>query len=242
MGDPTAYLIGPAAPDESVSNGFANPVDIFNYVSPAAWINDAIETAVGFDIIGWCVEWLTGDWEAIYKFGDALISLAECLQEQGINIQQAALAMDASWDGNAADAAYQYFSSLATATSGQQIALREIGENYHKAALGAWQLSNQLGNIIQALADKAIIAGIIVAGSTATTATGVGAAVGAVGYGIAALQAVEMLSLANKASTIINTGGSVILGVFGTGMQVGYQGGSLTGVPLPSTAYAAPGA
>jgi hypothetical protein len=239
VGDPTAYLIGPTAPDESITNGFVNPVDIFNYLSPAAWINDAIEKAVGWDVIGWCTEWLTGDWEAVWKFGNALISLAECLQEQGIDIQQAALTMDASWDGNAADAAYQYFSTLAAATSEQQISLREIGENYHKAAMGAWQLSNQLGNIIQALVDKAVIAGIAFAAGTATAETGVGAVAG---YGVAAWQALDMLKLANNASTIINTAGSVILGVFGTGMEIGYQGGSLSSVPLPDAAYTTPGA
>ena len=119
--------------------------------------------------------------------------------------------------------------------SGQQIALREIGEGYHKAALGAWQL----GNILQALADKAIIAGIAFAAGTATAETVVGAAAG---YGVAAWQAIEMLELANRASTIINAGGMVVLGAFGTGMAVGYKGGDLSAVPLPNTAYTVPGA
>jgi hypothetical protein len=239
MTNPTTYLTAPAAPDESISNGFANPLDAFNYISPSAWINDAIEKAVGWDVFGWCTDWLAGDWEAIWKFGDAMINLAECLQEQGINIQRSAIDMDYSWDGNAADAAYQYFSTLAAATSGQQIALREIGEGYHKAALGAWQLGNQLGNILQALADKAIIAGIAFAAGTATAETVVGAVAG---YGVAAWQAIEMLELANRASTIINTGGMVVLGAFGTGMAVGYKGGDLSSVPLPSIAYTVPGA
>ena len=238
MTDPTIYLAAPKAPDDSITNGFLNPLDVFNYVSPAAWVNEAIETAVGFDLIGWCVDWLTGDWEAIWRFGDAMINLAECLQEQGINIQHAALDMDGAWDGNAADAAYLYLSNFATTASGQQIALREIGESYHKAAQGAWLLSAQLGNVIQALADKAIIAGIAFAAGTATAETGIGAVAG---YGVAAWQAIEMLQLANKASTIINTGGSVVMGAFGTGVAVGYKGGDLSAVPLPSAAYAPPG-
>lgn len=83
---------------------------------------------------------------------------------------------------------------------------------------GAWQLANQLGNILQALVDKAILFGISVALGTATAETGVGALVG---YGIAGYQALEILELANKASTIINTAGSVIAGLFGTGMILG---------------------
>jgi hypothetical protein len=238
MTDPTTHLRAPSPPDESISNGFANPLDAFNYISPSAWINEAIEQAVGWDVFGWCTDWLSGDWEAIWKFGDAMINLADCLQEQGITIQRSAITMDESWDGNAADAAYQYFSALAAATSGQQIALHDIGESYHKAALGAWQLGNQLGNIMQALADKAIIAGISFAVGTATAETGVGAVAG---YGVAAWQAVEMMSLANRASTIINTGGTAVLGAFGAGMAVGYKGGDLSAVPLPKTPYLPPG-
>lgn len=78
-------------------------------------------------------DWLYGDWAAIWKFGDALNNLAECLQQLGINIQHRVLDLDPAWDGNASDAAYQYFSNLAAAVSGQQIALRDIGEKYHKA-------------------------------------------------------------------------------------------------------------
>jgi hypothetical protein len=235
----TSYLVAPGKPDDSISNGFANPLDAFNYLSPSAWINDAIANLTGVDVFGWCTDWLTGDWEAIWKFGDAMINLAECLQDLGIDIQHGAIDLGGSWDGNAADAAYQYFSNLAAATSGQQIALREIGENYHKAALGAWQMSNQLGNILQALADKAVIAGIAWAAGTATAETGIGAIAG---YGVAAWQVIDMLELVNKASTIINTGGSVILGIFGGGMDLGYKGGDLSAVPLPATGYTTPGA
>ena len=39
MSDAAAHLIAPGAPDESITNGFVNPIDAFNYVSPSAWIN-----------------------------------------------------------------------------------------------------------------------------------------------------------------------------------------------------------
>ncbi|MFU8850721.1 hypothetical protein ACNAW0_07015 [Micromonospora sp. SL1-18] len=238
MEDPTRFLVGPAKPDSSVSNGFANPLDLFNYVSPSAWLNAAIQKLTGVDVFGWMTTWLSGDWEAIWKFGDAMGNLAACMQQIGMNIQQGMVDLDGEWDGQASDAAYQYFSRLASATSSQQLELYEIRDNYHKAATGAWQLSNQLGNILQALADKAIIAGIAAAAGTATAETGVGAVVG---YGVAALMVVDMLALINKASTLINTAGTVILGLFGTGMDVAYQGGDLSAIKLPTLAYAAPG-
>jgi hypothetical protein len=238
MSDPSAYLVAPSAPDESVSNGFANPLDLFNYVSPSAWINAGIERLLHFDVFGYLTDAITGEWDAIWKFGDALGNLADCLQDLGINIQHGAIDMAGSWEGNAADAAYQYFSEFAAAVSGQQLDLRDLQENYHKAALGAWQLSNQLGNILQAIADKWIIAGIAFAAGTATAETGVGL----VGYGVAGLQAVEMLRLVNQASTKINTYGSIVAGLFGTGMDVGFKGGDLSTVELPATSYTSPGA
>ena len=239
MDDPTDFLKEPGEPDASISNGFANPLDLFNYVSPSAWINAAIESLTGVDVFGWMTDWVSGDWAAMWKFGDAMANLAGCMQQIGINIQQGMLELDNSWDGNASDAAFKYFSDLAAATSGQQIALRDRQEAYHKAALGAWQLSNQLGNIMQALADKAILAGISAAAGTVLAETGVGAVIG---YGVAALIVVDMLNLINRASIIINTAGTAILGLFGGGMDLAYQGGDLSAIPLPSVAYTAPGA
>jgi hypothetical protein len=237
--DPTDFLKEPGEPEASVSNGFANPLDLFNYVSPSAWINAAIESLTGVDVFGWMTDWVSGDWAAMWKFGDAMANLAECVQQIGINIQQGMLELDNSWAGNASDAAFTYFSDLAAATSGQQFALRDRQEAYDKAAVGAWELSSQLGNILQALADKAILAGISAAAGTALAETGVGAVVG---YGVAALIVVDMLKLINRASTIINTAGTVILGLFGGGMDLAYQGGDLSAVPLPKVAYTAPGA
>ncbi|WP_433828774.1 hypothetical protein ACQP2E_05450 [Actinoplanes sp. CA-015351] len=236
MPEPTSHLTAPSLPDESWSQGFVNPVDLFNYVSPAAWINKGVEAATGFDVFGYFTDALTGEWDAIWKFGEAVGQLAACLDELGINVRNGVIELDEHWDGNAADAARQYFLDFAAALNGQQIDLKEIEQGYQKAALGAWQLSNQLGNILQAIADRFLIGAIAAA---AGAATGVGAGVG---YGVAALQVVEILAKLNKASIIINTAGSMILGIFGTGMTLGYRGGNLTTMPLPAGAYAKPGA
>ncbi|MFC0006578.1 hypothetical protein [Micromonospora siamensis] len=239
MDDPTRFLTEPGKPDSSITNGFVNPIDMFNYVSPSAWINAAIKKLTGVDVFGWMTQWIGGDWEAIWKFGDAMGNLAACMQQIGMNIQQGMLNLDGQWDGHAGDAAFQYFSKLASATSGQQLSLYDIRDSYHKAATGAWQLANQLGNILQALADKAIIAGLAAAAGTITAETGVGAVAG---YGVAALMVIDMLNLINKASLLINTAGTAILGFFGTGMDLAYQGGDLSSIKLPAVSYTAPGA
>jgi hypothetical protein len=239
MTDPTDLLVGPSTPDETLTNGFINPLDVLNYASPSAWINDGIEKATGFDIFGTFTNAVAGEWEAVWKFGEAVGHLAKCLQELGINIQDGMLKLDETWDGNAADAAYQYFSKFAGSLSGQTVDLHQIQENYQKAALGAWQLSNQLGNVMQAIVDKFLIGALAFAAGSATAATGVGAVAG---YGVAALQVAQMLKLFNDASVKINTAGTAILGLMGGGMAIGYQSGSLATMPLPAAPYTTPGA
>ncbi|GAA2475688.1 hypothetical protein [Winogradskya humida] len=239
MSQPSQYLVDPAEPDDSITNGFVNPFDMFNYLSPSAWVNDVIEKTTGIDIFGYATDTLTGEWGELYKFGDALDALARFTQQLGMDIQSGVIKMDRQWDGNASDAAYNYFTDLAAATSGKQLALHQAAEGYREAAKGAWQLSNQLGNLLQAIADKAILIGISAAAGTATAETGVGAVAG---YGVAAWQAIELLELVNKASAIINTAGTVIMAAFGGGMAVGGQGGDLSAFPLPTAPYARPGA
>jgi hypothetical protein len=236
--DPTQFLKQPGDPDTSMTNGFFNPFYAFNYISPSAWINILIEKATGVDLIGEVLDFLTGDWAAIWRFGDGLGNLAQCMQQIGINIQSGVLNLERTWHGNAADAASKCFSTLAAASSGQQQALYAAQQGYQKAATGAWELSQQLGNLVQAVVDKAILFGISVAAGTVTAETGVGAVVG---YGLAAYQVVEMVKLVNKASTIINTAGTLILSLFGGGMILGGESGDLSAVPLPSAAFAPPG-
>jgi hypothetical protein len=125
---PVSTLVEPGEPDENITNGFVNPLDVFNYISPSAWVSDIIEKCTGLDIFGYATDALTGEWGALYKFGDALGALAQYVQELGIQIQAGMIEADATWDGNANDAAYNYFSSLAAKTSGQQTALREAAK------------------------------------------------------------------------------------------------------------------
>ncbi|GLW33364.1 hypothetical protein [Actinoplanes regularis] len=242
MSDPAAALVAPGEPDASAANGFPDPGALFNWVSPTAWINSVIESLFGINPVEYCTQWAGGDWGAIYKFGDALISMSECTDLLAIDLQQGMLRIDSSWDGNANDAAYNYFTSLSSSLNQLRTALTDIGESYHKAANGAWGLANQLGNLLQNLVDGAILLGIIGGGSMALMSTGVGAMAAGPAYLAMTLIIADMLMLINKMSTIINTGMMAIFGLFGMGMDMAYQGGSLDNIPLPATAYAPPGA
>jgi hypothetical protein len=70
-----------------------------------------------------------------------------------------------------------------------------------------------------------------------TAGSGIGAIVG---YGVATLVVADMLRLINLAATKIQAFGTVILGLFGAGMDAAHQGGDLSTVPLPAAAYQHP--
>jgi len=240
MGDPTAFLMEPGRPDAGITDGFLNPIDMFNYVSPSAWVAKLIESLTGVDPIGWVTEWLAGDWEALWKFGDAIGNLANFMQELGIEIQRGMLRLDESWDGNAGDAAYLYFSNLASAVSGQRTPMLNAQDSYHLAATGAWQLANQLGNLIQAIADEAILAGISIAASTALASTGVGIVGSVAGYAGATLLVARILEKINAVSKIINTAGTGLLGAFGVVIDAAARSAYISDDSLPSAGFALP--
>jgi uncharacterized protein YukE len=235
----TDLLVAPPEPDDSVTGGYGLPTDIFNYLSPSAWVDNVIAKVTGYDIFAHVTEVFTGEWDSLYKFGDALGNLAQSLQQIGIDVQTGIDRLDGQWGGNAADSAHAYFTQLSTALSSQQNALYAAQDSYHRAARGAYELADQIGNLLQTAIDKAILIGIAVSLGTATSETIVG---GVVGYTLAGYQALSLLNTVNKAATIANTAGTVIFGLMGGAedffSQVGHPADGL----IPPAPYSPPGA
>lgn len=234
MDDPTRYLVEPKPIDATVSNGYANPLDIFDLVSLTAWVNQAIIEVTGHDVLMEIVQPFTGDWQAFSRFGDALRNLAPCMQAVGMDIQQQMLTVDATWSGRANDAAYNYFTDLAARTSGMQHVLREAAANYEETATGVWQLARQAANLVQSLIDEVVIIAIASAVGTALIETGVGAVAG---YAVAAWRIVEAWKLLNHLIAVIQTLGSVVLAFVSLLEQVNWRFGELDKIALPESAY-----
>jgi hypothetical protein len=234
MEDPTRHLVDPGEPQADISNGYADPFDLFGMISPAHWINEFLKELVGWDVIGEMTASFTGEWEAYAKCGAAFDNLGKCMQDVGVNIQQGALDVDRKWSGNAADAAYLYFSEVAAATSSMQLALYEAAERYADASRGIWLFADQVAGILESVVDKAVLAGICAAAGTVLAETGVGAVAG---YGLAALQIAQIIELIGKAGVIIQTAGTVIEGIAGLIMGLANQGGSLKKIQFPGGAY-----
>jgi hypothetical protein len=234
MDDPTRHLIDPGFPEGRPTGDISDPFIYFGIASPANWINQLITELTGQDIVAYISETLTGEWAAFIRCGMAFERLGRFFQDFGINLEYSTLSLGQGWQGSAADAASRYFSDLAAATSGTQLALYEVARSYEKVANGVWLLASQLSAIIEAICDAAILAGVAAAGGTILVETGVGAFVG---YGLAAAKTAEIIELVGKASVIIQAAGTAILGVTGFAMDVANQGGSLKKYPLPGKPY-----
>src|SRR5690349_12572644 len=109
----TSFSVERARLDASITPGYMNPIDAFNVFSPSAWLNTAIESMTGVNILVEICESLTGDWALYSRFGSALVHLADCVEAIGINVQGQVDTVDASWDGQAGDAAFNYFTNTA---------------------------------------------------------------------------------------------------------------------------------
>jgi uncharacterized protein YukE len=239
MEDPTRHLVEPSPADPTVTAGYANPLNLLDVASPAGWLNYSIAEITGFNVLETIVKPFVGDWAAFSRFGDALNHLAPCMQDIGANIQTQLDVLDASWDGQASDAAYTYFNDLASRVSQLQTTLRQAAVNYERTATGVWQLAQQLANVLQSIVDQAVIIVVAAALGTALVETGVGPVVG---YGIAAWRVVELFRLINQAMVYIQTGGTIVMGFFGYMQELNWQAADLSKVGLPGNAYSHPAA
>lgn len=237
MEDPTRHLVQPPEPDPSITKGYVNPLMLFDAISPAHWVNEALTDLTGKDIIGTATAVFTGDWAAYAKFGTALQNVGDCLSDVGLNLQDGVRGVDQQWDGHASEAAYAYFTNLAIGVSEMRVVLSEAAVEYEKVARFVWQFAEQVSGLAKQAIDKVILAGICAAAGTVTASTGIGAILG---YGAAAWVAVDTIRLINRAELIIQTAGVAILGAFGALVALASQGGDMTRQSLPALAYQHP--
>jgi hypothetical protein len=237
MDDPTRHLLVPVAPPERVADGFANVTQVLDYVSPTAWLNAAIQGMTGYDVLETLVQPISGDWERIGRYGDALGHMSACLGELAIQVQTHANDLSRHWTGNAGDAAFVYFSDTATALSRHAAVLQIADERYTALALDVWHMSQQLQGLLQSICDQAAVALIEMAAGTALIETGIGAVAG---YSLAAIQIASIVRTIARASLIIQAAGAAI-GVSVAGLTgVLKEFGDLGSIPMPARAYQNP--
>ncbi|MEU4414843.1 hypothetical protein [Nocardia salmonicida] len=110
----------------------------------------------GFNCIGTITNNLTGDWVALQKSSDAIRKLSEYNSAYRDAIDAAMGNVETSWQGNAAQSARTYFSSLTTALDGQTDAMSKIAEEIDAYALASYGMANGIADLVQTLGDMAI--------------------------------------------------------------------------------------
>ncbi|MEE4490198.1 hypothetical protein [Streptomyces sp. BE230] len=232
--EPTAHLTPPKDPTETF-----NPVKLVNQaadlISPTYWVNEILNMALGFNPMDKTKEYFAGDWEAYAKCGEVWQNLGKLCVDVSKNIDTGNLSLDRTWDGNAADAAYVYFKDIAARCDDLQSELDALKTEYAIVSQGVWAAAEAVGSIIGTIGDTAAVAAIAAAAGTMMSWTGWGAAVG---YGLAAVEIIEIIELWGKATATLNkcqliTQGSLAI--------IASAGGTLAtkfaDFPLPSSAY-----
>lgn len=200
----TDRLTPPPEPDNP-----PNALGFMDYLSPTSWAMQGFDIILGFDPIAWVQERFSGDWEAVATMSPVLSNASAALHDLALNIQSGATTLHPLWQGNAGDAAYDYFTDLATAVAALQDPMSQMADEYTSMADAVWSAGEAIGGVIKGMVDSAIIAGIAAAGGTATSWTGAGAAVG---YGVAGLEVVEVLRLWGKATELYQLASAAVLG------------------------------
>jgi uncharacterized protein YukE len=229
---------GPSFSDSREPSGRLKPVDdieyshplaFLDYLSPTSWALDAFRGVFGFNPLDKVTEFFLGDWEAVAKGGKALAHAGEAFDDLAYNVQGGAIAVHQTWQGVAATAAYDQFTSLASTAESLVHPLNQISQQFDSIAHGVWSTSKALENYISSLVDAAIIAGVAIAAGTALAETGIGAIVG---YSAAALEVAEMLDNWGKATQAMVNLYSLVQGCVGI---IEFELSKLEGAKLPDT-------
>lgn len=180
-------------------------------------------------------EYFAGDWEAYAKCGEVWENLGKMCADISKNLNAGNRELDATWDGNAADAAFNYFKAMADRCDELQSDLSALSTQYGIVSHGVWSTAEAVGAILGQIGDAAATAAISAAAGTLTSWTGWGAAVG---YGLAAVEILRIIDLWGDATKTINNAQLIVNGAMGVTESVGGElAGKFRDFQLPGNAY-----
>lgn len=238
VADPVSRLRDPAERTESIlGQPFSNPASVLDWLSPSHIVNEFVKTVVGYDLFGEAAKVFAGDWEQVWQAAGAFRNLGDAMQDLGINVSHGNVQLDASWEGNANDAAYMYFANLSSAVSAQRIALTALADSYEKAAEGTYRIGETVSGLMKDISDAAMIGAVAASAGTAAIETGVGFVTG---WGVAAYEAYKIAELADRARKLIATASALVGTVVGEVQAASASTGVLSQYFLPGTGYKHP--
>ncbi|MCL1841445.1 MAG: hypothetical protein FWF75_06850, partial [Propionibacteriaceae bacterium] len=144
--------------------------------SPSSWVLKAIELIPrAKEAIDGVEYHFFGDWNSVLVIADALNHLADFSDDLAVEVHVANSSCKANWDGQAADAAYDYFQTLRTDMGQHGPALRQAAKDLQDVAFGMESEAQALEGALSVLLDRVLILAVSAAVSAAASATGIGA-------------------------------------------------------------------
>ncbi|MEU6098277.1 hypothetical protein [Streptomyces sp. NPDC047079] len=216
--EPSSRLTPPKTPEEFSQGPL---LDLFNdvsdLVSPTYWITEAYNAVFGFNPLDEVIQWFAGDWESFAKCAEVWENIGKACDDIAKNLGSGNTALDATWNGNAADAAYVYFDELAKKLNQSGQTFGSLADTYKYLAHAAYSTAEGIKGFLGGILDGLIIVGVEMAAGTLLSWTGAGALVG---YGLAALEITRILNMWGEATkmfgnaqAIVNTGVGTLEGL-----------------------------
>lgn len=200
--DPASHLSKPE--DYAAQGGWRWQPDWSDTVSVASAGRGAIMAATdflawlgaldrGYDPYELWLKPVTGDWSGFRACADVFRNAADAVRDVNGNLSHGRLGLAGMWEGKAADSCESYFALVALAVIPAADVLDRIGDEYEKAAQGAFDFASVVGSLLSDLIDAAIIC---VAAASAGASTG---PVGwLVGGSIAAIEIAQIVACLQK--------------------------------------------
>lgn len=177
MTAPIDELTEPTA-DDPVPDLVEFVIGAGDLISPSWWVGTALQICGIPNPWAWAAQEFGGDWQAVQRAGIALGNLGDFGEAVASTTTGGSTAVQADWDGNAADAAARYFDGLATTLRDQAADVAAMGREFENLAIGMYEAANAIKSLLELLTDELLAVGLAAAASSPLAATGVGAVVG----------------------------------------------------------------
>ncbi|WP_058044910.1 WXG100 family type VII secretion target [Streptomyces roseifaciens] len=230
--DPAAYLVPPGEPED-----FLDPMkplnEVAEFLSASGWLFKLAELYLPKDPVKWAKESFAGDWKAYARCVSAWQETGRACDGVARNLRSGSARIDATWDGNAAEAAAHYFSDLAGNLADFRTALDAMGVEYLGIAQSVSSAGEAVGDCLGAIVDALITLALAAAVEAASGGT---AAVAAAALGTEELLTIlreweRMVRFVAAAQAAMHAG-------HGTLVRLGTEAlAGLNALPLPGASY-----
>ncbi|MFJ9410536.1 hypothetical protein [Streptomyces sp. NPDC101393] len=238
---PTSRLVPPGvdADKEEPDGGVVKDLLSFgDVISPSWLISKGLELAFDFNPVDEAKKLIAGDWVEYAQCAKAWKALGDFCEDLSENIRTGNKSLDNSWNGNAADAAYIYFDTLAKDIDEMKASFTSLQKNYEKTYEEVWNAAEACGDLLSGILDTAAVVGLTALAGASTSFTLFGPVVAA---GAVAAEIVAMINMWSKLTTTIAALQTSINGAVGIvcGVSASIENKAIK-FPIPGKAYDSP--